>query len=1099
MGNRHRAVSMVFGGSRSKDEEQRTEKSMSDLKSVYKDIRYDWPQLVQGNLTPIEMAIAFLDDTSVGLAHRKADFDDLCEATGQALRAAVVDNHETFNNSVGLYHLLLSITQESQKDSLEIKKLIDASTRDMKDRSAYLKDLDTSTTKFTEMIEILDAMEYLRDIPAQIDQLILEKKIHEVYDVIAQGYKTAAQYNLWSLSAMNATQNYLEMQSNSLYDMIVDELRSEIYLKHFATTETDTSKASWMSMIKSNNPQITALKTLFTQLATLEQYIYNSANLDILEIAGCLTENAEVFLKKQLPKLHAHYAKSDGQKTDYSILIDSALNPTSQSYYYIYRLLHTASKLNRLESVTQVLLNSVQLEIHSLINQTTEETSQRNFHQMARLAKIKQLEAGSAYDNISGQNFNDAAVPIIDDFFATFFMKCLATLLKHKIVSEIVKLIQQTKVISAGPTRDSTIASLSSTYDFQTIWAMLKKEIETLIVNYIYVDTKDEQALKSDGGVTNKIQQVLVKKQLFQFDNVSYESSNRSSDEMREVLNEMFPGFSLNELKASKNIADGPQSPYITSERFSALVEVLVPKHIFNMRIILELFLIFVAGSNRLFVSFDSESTNGAPVRFFHEVMQEAFLTRLREEVDVSFNECMTGDSNKLTDETANGIVKMPFNQAVVSTHDEDLSGTSSFKASGKTQVYLNAVQFRRLFTHACFTMNTSFTYCRDLSDLVLGLLEKFSATYQEYYHELLSSGASHDITELSLGLHDRNQKHTLQIHKWMRIPALVQASGAILQHRDNPQECASLLAKEVELMFYPGTTSTNIFEIAKEDLLDDDWFDQVCYLLLTASWVLTWLPQMKKESSLVSTGSTESDFDTLKRKWSFLENGRSSAAIAERSENVYLTLNQEMAGRFDNVVQKFESIRDNALIALRYDIRLKGVYHIGQSFKDDFVLPTEPADADQYMTLYNKEIYYIGAKVHDVLSPEEEDCVFIGLPEFMNTAFIQGSEMVKVANANGIKKIILNIFTLQQMLRSVIKKEVNVDLSSSSRYFELFTASEQTLLPRLTNSTDKYTRNQLLNLLRLIYSEKLSSNNASSFNKSKYSELVKKVNDIFT
>ncbi|KAM9918762.1 hypothetical protein OXX80_012881, partial [Metschnikowia pulcherrima] len=222
--------------------------------------------------------------------------------------------------------------------------------------------------KYSEMIEILDAMEHLRDIPKQVDQLISEKKIHEVYDVIAKGYQTASLYNLWSLSSMNATQNYLEVQSNNLYDMIVDELQNEIYLK-----STSSNKESWGNMIHSNSPQITSFMALINNSTTLESFIYNSANLDINEISNSLIENTKRFLETQLSSLHSHYTKSSNPGTNYSLLLEANSNPSTASYFYIYMLIFTASKLNKLQAVTEILLNSLQSELQSMINQITEE------------------------------------------------------------------------------------------------------------------------------------------------------------------------------------------------------------------------------------------------------------------------------------------------------------------------------------------------------------------------------------------------------------------------------------------------------------------------------------------------------------------------------------------------------------------------------------------------------------------------------------------------------------------------------------------------------------------------------------------------------
>lgn len=1088
MGNRHRAVSMSFSGSMSKDDEKKSQQSLADLRSIYKDVRYDWPQLVSGEVSPLELAIGFLDDTSVGLAHRKSEFDELCQLTAESLRAAVVENHDTFNNSVGLYHLLLSMAKESQDDSTHIKNLIETSTRDMKDRSLYLKDLDNSSTKYAEMIDILDAMEDLHKLPEQIDKLITEKKIHEVYDVIAEGHKTAAKYNLWSLSAMNATQVYLEMQSNNLYDMIVDELKNEIYLKNLSLLSQ--GKDSWSSLIQSNNHQIALFKSLLGQLTSLELYIYNSANLDIQEITECFTDSTKSFLESQLPKLHAHYSKHEN-KIDYSILLEAALNPATESLYYMYMLLSTASKLNRLEQILEILATTVQLEIHSLINQTTDEIKLKNYTHLARIAKVQSLEKATSYDKISGQTFSDASVPILQDLFGTFFVKCLVVLLKHKTVCEIVRLLQSGRTLPSSSARNSTV---TSTYDFKNVWEIMKKEINNFTLSYIYEEDERLQSKGEHGYAASKLHQAMNKNKLFQFDDVSYDSSTTSSENLKHVLDEMFPGFSIGTQKSSGN----DSSPYITSERYNTLVEILVPKNIFNMRIILEFLLIFTTGSHLLFTDFDkSKGTSMVAYQYFYEFMKGSFLKKLQEELNQSLDESMGGDNySRLPTDSTKGMIQFQFDQSTVSINDAGIFQ----KLSNITtrEVYLSAVKFKQLFTHVCHTMNTSFAYRRDYSETVLNLLNRFARFYEDSYRELLSTGATHDITEMRYGLESQT-KLILQLNKWMRTPAMIEVTGGILLNHEKPESCTALLAKEIELMFYDS--SDKIFDLTKDDFFDDDWFNQVCNFLLTATWILGWLPNMRKESNYSIYNSNDlkvSEIEKLKYDYSFLENGRSSYGISERALHEYLTLSLEKISEFDNIIEVFESIRDNSLIALRYDVRLKALYHIGKSYQDNFVLATEPADADQFVTLYNKELYYIGTRIHDILSIEENECVFLGLPQFINMAFLQGSEIIKITNGNGIKRILLNILTLQQMLRSVLRQQSSVDLSKASKYFELFTVSEHQFLQKITENREGYTKNEILNLLRLVYSEKLASSNASSFNKTKYNELARKINEVF-
>lgn len=1099
MGNRHRAVSMSFTGSATKDEEKKAQQSLSDLRSVYKDIRYDWPQLVQGETTPLELAIAFLDDTSVGLAHRKPEFDELCQHTAEILRSAVVENHDTFNNSVGLYHLLLSIAKDSQEDSSHIKDLIELSKRDMKDRSLYLKDLDLSSAKYSEMIEILDAMESLHGMPEQIEKLVSEKKIHQVYDVIAEGYKTAAKYNLWSLSAMNATQNALEMQSNNLYDMIVDELKNEIYLKNLSLLHQ--GKDSLNNLIQSTNPKTASFGNFLGQVTSLELYIYNSANLDLQDITESLTDSVKYFLESQLPKLHAHYSKHDADKIDYSILLEFALNTATESYYYMYMLLNTASKLNKLQQILHILATTIQEELHSLINQTIDEIKLKNFTQLARIAKAQTLEKLSALEKVSGQTFSDASVPILQDLFGTFFVKCLVVLLKHKIVSEIVHLIQARQNVATKTSRESVSEAPTATYSFNNVWTLMIGEINSLVISYIHDAADKRPQNKSDHGYSaGKMHQVMNKNRLFQFDDVSFTKSNDTLEKLNVALDEMFPGFLIGTEK-SNSAYGNDTSPYITSERYNILVEVLVPKNVFNMRIILEFFLVFTAGSHQLFTDFDrTKSSSLVAYQFFNDVMKNSFLAKVRDELNQCLVECMSKESHSpLPSENANKLLDFQFDQTTVSIHEPSLFRKAS-NASNE-EVYLNAVQFKQLFTHTCHAMNTSFAYRKDISDMVLGLLQNFTRSYEKFFNELLSTGGTQDITQMGFGLNGIQSKQALLLNSWIRTPALTEMSGGVLQFHDNPEECQAFLQKEIELMFYNSESPSKIFDISKEEFLDDEWFTQVCNCLLTASWILRWLPDMRKESNYSpggSEGQKVSDVEKLKYDWSFLENGRSSYTTPEKLLREYLTLNLANVGEFDKVVEVFESIRDRALIALRYNIRLKALSHIGKSYRDNFVLPTEPADADQFVTLFNKELYYIGTKIHDILTVEENQCVFLGLPEFINRAFLQGSDLITIANGNGIKKILLNILTLQQMLRSVLKQQSSIDLSKASRYFELFTLSEHAFLQRVAENKEKYTKSEVLNLLRLVYSEKLALSNASSFNRTKFNELSRKINEVF-
>lgn len=1103
MGARHRAVSMSY--TISADEKERSLKSMARLKTILKEIKYDWSQVASDETTPLELAIAFLDDTLVGLAHRKPHYDELCEGFGAALRDAVVDNHELFNNSVGLYHLLLNTAQDLQLQAETIGDIFESSTQDIRSRTQLMRELDTNSTKYTETIEILDAMERLAAIPAEVERLIGEKKIHHVYDVIAAGHQTAAKYNLWSLSAMGATQSFLEAQLHTLYDMIVEEVKNEIYLRNVVSV-----KDAWLFLFRSSSSSSVCLTQLL-HLASLELSIHNLANVDAEDVAERLGEHTDFFLRKLLPKLHRLSSSGNSSAVDYSILLDSTQNSTLESYFYLYRLLCTASKLNKLDSIVAILATSLHLEILVLIARVTEETKLAHLQRLAKLQKTRAMEQSIVGDKMNVLRLYDASVPILHDFFFSVFVACLTVLQRHRVACEIIKFIRSKDVVAPGK-RDSLVPSPDAQYDFDRIWSVVSEELRALVAVYMHENDDESSPAKGDtsgAGLSandSRIHQVLMKRQLFAFEHAEGNNpASQVSQELTEAVGEMFPGFQLGQTtdSSSNHIS---ASPYISSEHNASNVHVLVPLSVFNMRIILEHMLIFVAGALRLFVGLQPKKSSPAG-EFFFSVMNLSFLARLREEADQAFAECMVADSRETRGRFGQLIIAVTADVGSTASAMQILQPTLSL-----LNVYSNALHFRRLFVSLCHTINTSFTYRREMSGLVLDLLKKFALAYSDYNQDLLTTGGTQDITEIRIsgGTGLNSSKPTSQVNQWMRIPALLQLSGRLLYSLTaaelNPDTelaaaAANLTQDEISLMF-PAQATEKTFGLSKQDLLDDEWFHHVCYLVLSSLWVLSWLPSMRKESNYnlggLDDGLNTEDVEKLKYEFSFLENGRPSAATLDRTQHVYLTLSLGKIVEFDNVIKTFETIRDNALIALRYDIRLKALYHIGQSFRESFVLSTEPADCDPFILLFNKEIYFIGTKVQDLLTPSEAECVFNGLPQFVMKAFIEGSELVKVVNKNGIKKILLNIFTTQQVLRTVMKKEDSVDLGKASKYFELFTVNEKLLLDRLANSKQPYSRREVINLVRLIYSERMSSANVSLFNKTMYADIMAKAKDVF-
>lgn len=925
---------MAFGHSPA--EQELTARSMSRLKAAHKDVRYDWPQLVLDESLPLELAFQFLDDTLVGLAHRKAEFDLLCGAVGDALRAAVVENHEVFSNSVGLYHQLLLMVEELRRGAQEMQQLLEVSTRDVGERSGVLRELGAQLQRYEEMLEVLDAMAALRDLPGRIDLLVGERRLGEVYDAIAAGHKLAGRHNLFQLLAMGATQQYLEAQSNSLYDTVVDELKNEVFLK-------GVSLENWRGLVGQSGAQ-RGLHTLL-HAATLEQHVYAAANVDCDEAAALFARELAAFLER-LP------AVAD-----------------QNAHTYTHQLMATAAKLGRLPQALEALAALVPVEMAHFVSRTTEECKAKS-QLLLRIARL------------ADHGLSDAAVPVLQDVFGCVFLKLLAIVHRHKVACEVARLLAP-----------------ELPYTFEHVWAAVRKELELLVTQYI-----DEEPV------------AVPKPRLRLFSFAAVGEASRTAEDMKLILNEMFPGFLVEKPGAE-------QLPYILAERL-VTVDVLVPRSVYNMRVILDYFLVFAAGADAYAPALNQ----------FADYMRLTFCAKLALELRAALERGL---------------------------------GFDSVVEDGGRTLHANALEFRRLFCSVCHTMNTSFAYRPELTGVVLGLLDAFLAAYHAYYKRLLSG--------------------ELEFNRWMKLPQLLETLRQLLKETD-PEKRRGLLRAELFAM----ASDPLQFDVPKEHLMDGTWFALVCHLHTSAAYVLSWLPQMRKESNY--THDTRLRTERLRHEWLFFENGRQTSD----KTRLHVTLTLARVAEFDRAVALFAQIADNCLAALRFDVRLKGLYYIGKSYAEPFVLATEPADSDQQIGQYNRELFSCGTHMATLLGRRVSDAVLFGLSEFLNRALIQGSELVQVANEHGVKKALLNIFTMQQILRSLVSDPDSVHFAPALGYFGLFTTSEHAMLQRIAKASKTYTRAEALNMLRLVYSEKLHSAAALNFNRAKYSELSKKIADIY-
>ncbi|CAN3357428.1 hypothetical protein DICA0_F13388 [Diutina catenulata] len=1063
---------------------------MDDLKEIFNNLKYDWPSMLDDSANPIEMAVALLDDTSVGLAHKYPEFEEIKKTTSQALRRVVNAEYETFNGAIRSYHAMLPMLDKVEGDADGIRTMLATAQREMHTSADALTDLSASHARVVETLDIVDAIGSVMRVPERVDELVAERAIHKVYDVVAEGYQLAEKHRLWSLPALSGLHAQLEAISGGMVDMIIDELHQEIYLKlGSGVANSGLLGPGQGSDSGSSNPQLVQLRHL-RESASLEQFVYNAANVDAAEVADTVVAPYRQFASSQLPRLHAYYS-AQAANQDFSAVLDAQSSAASQRFVYIYQLLATASKLGRLSQVCSVLVERAQSEFHQAVGRCSELVKSRHAAAIAKLAKLSAFDHSHTAVVIGDPNYPDTVVPVLVDLFAGVFFEALAVIQHHAAVAAIAPMLEA-----------------SAEFDLEAVWQVVRSELAQVLDTYIYNPSRQTEVVHA---ATSAVAEVGLMHELFKLDEAEIPALQAS--ELEEMMHDMFPSFR----GATTNKTEALSSPYIETEQFNASVEVVAPKDLFNMRIALEFFLVFVAGAEKvakvatgggvgsgvraravsntayppgkgpedkpagqaLTVPGQTQSSkpvlSPAPSQVFSTFMEHRFLARVRDNLDFVFVDLMGRDGHFKTDTVAVTSTSAPTNQ--VSSLPAAAAAAEALPTT--PMVYQNAVDFRRMWLTVCSVLNTSIHFRHHYSGEALALVARFGDRYNLYYDELITS--------------DAGDKPVSQIAKWLRVPSLVDISSMLL-HADAEATAdrRQLMDKEVAIMF---AADRELLGVTPDDFLDDEACDHVTHLLLTASWVCSWLPQFKAAAVSDPVGPDApvvSPTDQLKQQWQFLEQGKLASPSA--ADTVQLALDPDNQVRFDGVGRQFASVADKAALALRYHVRGLSLYHCGQSFASgDWCPVSEPADADRFVSVLNKDIYTLNNKLAVRLSDRHRLNVYGGLDTFLNRVLIQGSFVVSKISAFGVKRVMLNIYILQQMLRNLAGGD-GADFTLSVAYYDLFSLNEHSFIQEVRENPHKFSKPEFMNMARLVYSEKLADGGGSSFAKSKYADLRKKI-----
>ncbi|CUS23871.1 LAQU0S12e01904g1_1 [Lachancea quebecensis] len=550
--------------------------ALDSLQSDLDLISSEWNRVITANANPLELALAFLDDTSVGLGHRYNEFKHLNSRLANDLQHAVNEHYQAFNTNIASYEQTVEFINESQEHILAIKEDMAASTNALAGTRAQLGELNESSQQSNRILEVLSAIERLLALPDEIEENVRNKFYSGAKEALMRGSSLAATYSLWKIPALQTTRQILQSQKHTLFETLIEEISDLIYSK-----KVSPNKSYEIKLPQAGDGDY----------SNLESHLFNAADLDIEEQSTAIKSDLEKFMNTLSNQ--ANFA------ADHSLV----LNVKENTYERLFSLLQILNDMGQLHAALDGVSSRAKEEMHNIIANATDEMRVKH-------GSLIKLSTPLQSDSDFGLTGEEALSVYLREFFWKVFLKLLLALQCHRAIYEISRALQP--------------SVMTERYRFDEIWLKTLDEIQLFMINYTRENKLRASPLNNvlRGNEVNKAGHKSKKPLTFSLqNNVDDASSTRDhANNLRDLFKEMFPGFSASTNMKLKSI-------YLEEETFEQEETLISPK-VFNMAFIFESLLLFVDGCAEI-IPLDLAKACVSAVTFFSQFMSQSFLPQL--------------------------------------------------------------------------------------------------------------------------------------------------------------------------------------------------------------------------------------------------------------------------------------------------------------------------------------------------------------------------------------------------------------------------------------------------------------------------------------
>ncbi|KAL7752158.1 exocyst subunit [Sorochytrium milnesiophthora] len=1035
----------------SRDTDERSQPPLpSRVEDVLAEIRHDWPFMLDDKFQDVPLALDLLEGNG---RRNPRSFHDTLNRLDNAIGVIADEHANSLNVSLRTYSNVMENINNSRNRIATMKQMLLQSKDFLQLKQTDLLGLWSRNNEHREMLRIIDMVDELSKTPPKIDALVQNKYYYAAVTKLLDALKLAECPECLRIPALGELRKALHSMKETLYEALVDEIASHIYLK------APFSEERWMTVLhkQSDNSMAIGSNSKITHAGSFSGTAHGASALGGGAGPGAMALKSGASAPGggsggSGPRGHrrgqsgdmrqlaasAMHKRVSSMSDEVVVLEDFDADPEMDSLSFLRVCVESLLVLGKLAEGLEVIQQRVPMELYQMVDRAVVDFEEKRGS--GTLSSVQASNSWSAGSNGDVHSLRDKSkqpqLQVLREFMETLYAQLECVMEAHKLVCNLVD----------GMTRRQMFANFGNDeskfpiYTIQDVWVAVQAELKTLIMDYLRPSGNAASSLHLSDLMKAKkprsSKDTTGHSELFHFVDSDVSAS----------VTKFYNSIDINTLSQALPMqAASAHQGYGVVDQFAsrndkASHHAVVAADPENVSVI------FLPTLNVMDRLEGWVTVGAAKAHDFHQFLDDFVLTYFIPQIESK----VLGYVHKYISGPDGFIVDI----------DADINAKPLLRSATSLVSLINSL---------CVTIHNVPFHREEFVRMIEATLSRYVEKCFAKYRSLVSTDSM-----------DEERASVCVSGVWADTEELIRVVEENTYFKQEPLDLERNERLNVkEIILESHLAQDRSFE-RMELIFDRRKLELLAYMAYSLRWFINEMRTLRttgaKEPEALKPAASVASLMSMEKNGSIEDFGGQGAVVIGNTATLQqaeemLHLNAEEAARMDVLLNNFEIIANICLLTLRLELRCHVMYYLDLAMREgSYFLDDDICEPDTYVLHLNDDLIIFEDIVSSCLSDRECHFVFDGISLLMTHYLIANVRYIKRLNRNGVVKMARNISALHQNL-------VNIDLCDDMRlthakgYYELFYGGAEKMVSTLeADMTAAYSHEEYANMLGYIF-----------------------------